>query len=215
MVMPIICTHSQWSQGESCRWNGSWFRDVFPPVLFNVRFSHFPHLRNKNVKQQSQRQRKDQPRHQCMTSGSPEEKLLGGMCCMGGAEPERQIEQGLGKSTWRELIRDGKGYSSKGTRWRDSRQKYFLLSCYQANALCARVGRESLPLATKPLDCEEHWAAKQQLAWTKKKGSRQSYAQAKSQHSPSVPQAACELLQCLGPWSDPLSRACNETLGKH
>lgn len=53
VVMAIICTHSQ--QGESCRWNGSRFRDVFPPVLFNVRFSHFPHLWNKNVKQQSQR----------------------------------------------------------------------------------------------------------------------------------------------------------------
>lgn len=89
---------------------------MFPPVLFNVRFSHFPHLQNKNVKQQSQRQRKGQLRHQCMTSGNPEEKLLGGMCCIGGAEPERQIEQGLGKSTWRELTRDGKGYSSKGTR---------------------------------------------------------------------------------------------------
>lgn len=72
VVMTIICTHSQ---GESCRWNGSWFRDVFPPVLFNVRVSHFPHLWKKNVKQQRQRQRKGQLRHQCRSSGNPEESF--------------------------------------------------------------------------------------------------------------------------------------------
>lgn len=170
VVMTIICAHSQRSQGESCRWNGSWFRDVFPPVLLNVRFSHFPNLQNKNVEQQSQREKKGQLRHHCMHSGNAEEKLLGGTYCMGEAEPERQIEQGLGKNTWKELTRDGKEYSSKGTRWKDSRQKYFVLSCYQANALCAIVGRESLPLATKPPDHEVDWAEKPAAGMDKGKG---------------------------------------------
>lgn len=51
MVMTNTCVHFQWSQGEGCWWNGSRFRDVFPPVLFNVRFGHFPHLQNEKVKQ--------------------------------------------------------------------------------------------------------------------------------------------------------------------
>lgn len=58
VVMTNIRTHFQRSQGESCWWNGSRFRDVFPPVLFNVRFSNFPHLWNKKAKQQGQRQNK-------------------------------------------------------------------------------------------------------------------------------------------------------------
>lgn len=45
-----------------------------------------------------------------------------------------------------------------------------LLSCYQANALCAIVGRESLPLATKLLDREEDWAAKTAAGMDKEKG---------------------------------------------
>lgn len=34
------------------------------------------------------------------------------------------------------------------------------LSCYQVDALYAMVGTQSLPLATKPPDHEEDWAAK-------------------------------------------------------
>lgn len=209
VVMTIICTHSQWSQGESCRWNGSWFRDVFPPVLFNVRFSHFPHLRNKNVKQQSQR--KGQLRHQCLHSGNAEEKLLGGICCMGEAEPERQMVQGLGESMWRELTRDGKGYSSKVKGFRTK-----ILSLVTRLMLCMQwLGRSHCHLLQNHLTMTRIRQENQQLAWTKEKGPRQSYTKGQSQHLPSAPRAACELLQCLGPWSDPLSRACNETLGKH
>lgn len=44
------------------------------------------------------------------------------------------------------------------------------LSCHQANALCAIAGRESLPLATKPLDHEEDRAAKTAAGMDKEKG---------------------------------------------
>lgn len=69
-----------------------------------------------------------------------------------------------------ELTGDRKRYSSRGTRWKDSRRKHCILSCYQVNTLCAIVGRGSLPLATKPLGHEGDGEAKRLLARSKKKG---------------------------------------------
>lgn len=150
-----------------------------------------------------------------MSSGNPEGKLLGGICCTGGAEPERQTQQGLGKSMWRELKREGKGYISKGTRWKNSRQKCLVLSCYQVNALCAIVGRECWKWILFTWPWRRLGSKNNSWHGQGKRFLDSPMAQAKSQHSPSAPRAACELLQCLGPWNDPLSRACNETLGKH
>lgn len=66
--------------------------------------------------------------------------------------------------------------------------------------LCVQLlGESHCHLLQNYLTTKRIGQQKQQMAWTEKKGSRQSYTEAKSQHSPSAPRAACELLQCLGP----------------
>lgn len=81
VVVANMCFLCQWSQGEGRWWTRSWLRDVFSPVLFNVRFSYFPHLWNHKVKQdcwkENWRITLHTVRHRYSSSGNLVGKLLG------------------------------------------------------------------------------------------------------------------------------------------
>lgn len=55
-------------------------------------------------------------------------------------------------------------------RWKDSRWKHCILSCYQVNTLCATAGRGLLPLATKITWSWRGWGSEIAAGKDKEKG---------------------------------------------
>lgn len=132
---------------------------LFPPVLLNVRFSHFPHLPNRERDQQRERKtrqkRQLRQQHKFM---EPCTEVIG--MEVRSADPcGLYVEVQQRASAWGGEGR-GKDAAPGGTRWKDSRPKHCILSWHHLNALPARLGEDHCHLLQTCLVRKGAWRQK-------------------------------------------------------